>query len=116
MGKFAFSDHRGNGSRDFGEFPLLERNCHNVRNRTCDRKGTLKNSVLITSKDEHVTSKMNSNNPSLSKLPSIIETLTYYHGRPQTFFQGRAKIFQGGQEPTFCLKNIEKDTIFPQKV
>jgi hypothetical protein len=27
------------------------------------------------------------------------------HGRPQTFFQGRAKIFQGGQEPTFCLKN-----------
>ncbi len=30
------------------------------------------------------------------------------HGRPQTFFQGRAKIFQGGQEPTFCLKNNKK--------
>ncbi len=38
------------------------------------------------------------------------------HGRPQTFFQGRAKIFQGGQEPTFCLKNNKKDTIFPEKV
>jgi hypothetical protein len=39
------------------------------------------------------------------------------HGSPQTFFQGRAKIFQGGgQEHTFCLKNKEKDTIFPTKV
>ncbi len=37
------------------------------------------------------------------------------HGRPQTFFQGRAKIFQGGQEPTFCLKNNKNDTIFPKK-
>ncbi len=37
------------------------------------------------------------------------------HWRPQTFFQGRAKNFQGGQEPTFCLKNNEKDTIFPKK-
>ncbi len=38
------------------------------------------------------------------------------HGRPQNFFQGRVKIFQEGQEPTFCLKNNEKDTIFPKKV
>ncbi len=39
------------------------------------------------------------------------------HGRPQTFFQGRAKIFQGeGQEPTFCLKSNKNDTIFPKKV
>ncbi len=35
------------------------------------------------------------------------------HGRPQTFFQG--KNFSGGQEPTFCLKNNKKDTIFPKK-
>jgi hypothetical protein len=39
----------------------------------------------------------------------------FSHGRPQTFFLGWAKIFQGGQEPTFCLKCNEKDTIFPQK-
>ncbi len=37
------------------------------------------------------------------------------HGRPQTFFQGRAKIFQGGQEPTFCLKTTKKN-IFSKKV
>ncbi len=39
----------------------------------------------------------------------------FSHGRPQTFFLGRAKIFQGGKEPTFCLKSNEKATIFPQK-
>ncbi len=32
------------------------------------------------------------------------------------FFQGRAKILQGGLEPTFCQKSNEKDTIFPKKV
>jgi hypothetical protein len=38
------------------------------------------------------------------------------HWRP-TFFQRRAKIFkgEGGQEPTFCLKNNKKDTIFLKK-
>ncbi len=30
------------------------------------------------------------------------------HGRPQTFFQGRANFFQGGQEPTFGLKTTKK--------
>jgi len=31
------------------------------------------------------------------------------HGRPQTFFQGSEKIFQGGgQEPTFCQKTTKK--------
>ncbi len=44
------------------------------------------------------------------------KNLVFDHGRPQTFFQGRAKILQGGQEPTFCLKSNEKDTIFPKKV
>ncbi len=37
------------------------------------------------------------------------------HGRQQTFFQGRAKIFQGGQEPTFCLKTKKKILFFPKK-
>jgi hypothetical protein len=37
-------------------------------------------------------------------------------GRPQSFFHGRAKFSRGGgQEPTFCLKNNKKDTIFPKK-
>jgi hypothetical protein len=32
------------------------------------------------------------------------------------FFQGRAKIFQGGgQEPTFCLKTTKKILYFPKK-
>ncbi len=30
------------------------------------------------------------------------------HGRPQTFFQG-------GQEPTFCLKTTKKILFFPKK-
>jgi hypothetical protein len=30
-------------------------------------------------------------------------------------FPGEGKNFPGGQEPTFCLKNNEKDTIFPKK-
>jgi hypothetical protein len=51
------------------------------------------------------------------KLTLIAKDFIWQHGHPQTFFQGRAKIFQGGgQEPTFCLKNNEKDTIFPKKV
>ncbi len=38
------------------------------------------------------------------------------HGRPQTFFQGKAKIFQGGgQEPTFCQKTTKKILFFPKK-
>ncbi len=35
------------------------------------------------------------------------------------FFPGEGKNFPGGvgeQEPIFCLKNKEKDTIFPKKV
>jgi len=28
-----------------------------------------------------------------------------HHGRPQTFFQGRAKFSRGGQKHTICLKN-----------
>jgi hypothetical protein len=32
------------------------------------------------------------------------------------FFPGEGKNFPGGQKPTFCLKNNQKDTIFPQKV
>ncbi len=34
------------------------------------------------------------------------------------FFPGEGKNFPGGggQEPTFCLKSNEKDTIFPKKV
>jgi hypothetical protein len=33
------------------------------------------------------------------------------------FFPGKGKKFPGGgQEPTFCLKNNKKDTIFPKKV
>jgi hypothetical protein len=31
------------------------------------------------------------------------------------FFPGEGKNFPGGQEPTFCLKSNEKDTIFPKK-
>jgi hypothetical protein len=31
-------------------------------------------------------------------------------------FPGEGKNFPGVQEPTFCLKNSEKETIFPQKV
>ncbi len=37
------------------------------------------------------------------------------HGRPQTFFQWRAKIFQRGQEPTFCLKKQQKRYYFSLK-
>jgi len=37
------------------------------------------------------------------------------HGRPQTFFQGRAKFSRGGQKHTICLKNALKHTIFFQK-
>jgi hypothetical protein len=39
------------------------------------------------------------------------------HGRPQTFSRGGQKFSKGGgKEPTCCLKNDEKDTIFPKKV
>ena len=37
------------------------------------------------------------------------------HGRPQNFFQGRAKFSRRGQKHTICLKSAEKDTIFLKK-
>jgi hypothetical protein len=38
-------------------------------------------------------------------------------GARRLFSRGGPKISRGGgQEPTFCLKNNEKDTIFPKKV
>jgi hypothetical protein len=40
----------------------------------------------------------------------------WWHGRPQTFFQGGAKNFQGRQEHIFCLKSTKKHTIFLKKV
>ncbi len=36
------------------------------------------------------------------------------HGRPQTFFQGRAKIFQG-EEPAFWLKTRKNIPFFPKE-
>jgi len=42
-----------------------------------------------------------------------------HYGRPQTFFPGEGKIFQGergGQKHTVCLKTPKKETIFLEKV
>jgi hypothetical protein len=46
---------------------------------------------------------------------TLFNCLEKKHGRRQTFFQGRAKIFQGGQEPTFSLKTTKKIPFFPKK-
>jgi hypothetical protein len=40
---------------------------------------------------------------------------TLSHGRPQTFFQGRAKIFPGGARTYFLPKKMKKILIFPKK-
>jgi hypothetical protein len=37
------------------------------------------------------------------------------HGRPQTFFQGRAKIFQGGARTYFLPKKTTKKILFTPK-
>jgi hypothetical protein len=51
--------------------------------------------------------------------PALIEEGTSYgqqHGRPQTFFQGRAKIFQGwGARTYFLPKKQLKRYHFPKK-
>jgi hypothetical protein len=39
----------------------------------------------------------------------------YIHGRPQTFFQGRAKIFQGWARTYFLPKKQRKKYYFSQK-
>ena len=39
-----------------------------------------------------------------------------YQGRPQTFFQGRAKFSRGGQKHTICLKTPKKILFFSKKV
>ena len=54
---FAFSDRRENGSRDFGEFPLLERNCRNVHNRTL--KSILKSKTLFVISQARCSPKPN---------------------------------------------------------
>ena len=41
--------------------------------------------------------------------------LFFKHGRPQTFFQGRAKIFQGGARTYFLPKKQQKRYYFSQK-
>jgi hypothetical protein len=46
----------------------------------------------------------------------LFSALTQPHGRPQTFFQGRAKISREGKNLIFCLKNNKKDTILIKKV
>jgi len=49
-------------------------------------------------------------------LCSRIITLQAKHGRPQTFFQGRAKFSSGlGQKHTFCLKNALKKILISFK-
>jgi hypothetical protein len=54
----------------------------------------------------------------VKKVKCVALPSSYKHGRPQTFFQGRAKIFRGGgggAKTYFLPKKQQKDTIFPKK-
>jgi hypothetical protein len=63
-----------------------------------------------TAQDFVITIKLGFNGYNYYQKLCLIILFDWYaidHERPQTFFQGEAKIFQGGgQEHTFCSKNI----------